>query len=218
MATFTNLINSTLKKLRESEVAGPTTNAYAAMIGEFINDTKREVEDAWNWTALRTTIPISTVGGTQQYAVTGAGKRFRLQDPKRSVYDVTNSHRLLPQPSAWVKEKLLINPNQQAPSYYYFEGFDGSEDPYVNFYAIPDAVYTINFDLIVPQDDFSIGTETLSVPSHPVILGAYAKALAERGEDNGKTHGEAIAAYGMALADTIAIDVSRTVGELDWHV
>lgn len=217
MATYTSLINSTLRKLRETAVAGPTSSDYAALIGQFVNEAKREVEDAWNWTALRTTIQVVTADGTQQYAITGAGKRFRLQNPQRSVYDVTNTHRLLPQSAVWLKESLLINTNRQQPSYYYFEGFDGNEDPYVNFYAIPDGAYTINFDLIVPQDDFSTGSEILSVPSNPVILGAYTRALYERGEDNGRTSDGAIAEYKAALSDAIAIDESLTLGETTWY-
>jgi len=217
MATYTSIINSVLRRLRESEVAGPSSTSYAALIGDFVNETKREVEEAWKWTHLRTTVPITTASGTSQYAITGAGKRWKLQHPKLSVYNATTNHRLLPQPAAWLKQQVILNANPQQPAYYYFEGYDASGDPYVTFYAIPDAVYTINMDVVIPQADFTVGSEELSVPEWPVVLGAYAKALAERGEDNGKTHGEAMQKYSLALGDAIAMDIALTTGETDWY-
>lgn len=217
MATYTSIINSVLRRLREDTIAAPSDSDYSTLIGELVNETKREVEDAWKWNALRTTIPVTTAAGTQQYAVTGAGKRFKLQSPVFSVYDATNLNRLTRQNSQWMKEQLLNNTNQQQPAYYYFEGFDSNGDPYVNFYAIPDGIYTINFELVVPQADFTVGTEVLDVPDWPVILGTYAKAIAERGEDNGKTHGEALNKFGFALSDAIAMDESLTTDETTWY-
>ena len=217
MATYATLINSVLVRLRESTVAGPTSSDYAGLIGELVNETKREVEDAWKWNTLRTTIPVTTVQGTSQYALTNAGQRFKLQDPINSVYNVTNLARLTKQNSQWVKQSALSNANEGTPSFYYFEGMDSSGDMYVNLYATPDSVYTINFELVVPQDPFTTGAEILSVPEMPVILGAYAKAIAERGEDNGSTHGGANQKYLSALSDAIAIDESITAFETTWY-
>lgn len=217
MATYTSLINSVLTKLRSSQVAGPSSSDYAALIGSFVNETKREVEDAWKWTALRQTLNVTTSAGTSQYAITGATKRFRLQDPKLSVYDATNYGRIHIVNQQWIKEQLLLNTNQQQPGWCAFNGFNSSGDPYVKFYPIPADTYVINFELVVPQADFTLGTEILSVPDWPVILGAYAKAIAERGEDDGRTHGEAQNNYGFALSDAIAFDASLVDGESTWY-
>lgn len=218
MLTYTQLINKVLRKLREDEVAGPTSSAYATLIGDMVNEAKREVEDAWKWTALRQTIQITTVDGTQEYSVTGSGQRFKLQDPTNSVYDTTNLHRLVPANAAWVRRALLENAVVQIPSYYYFEGVDANGDAKINFYSIPDGAYDINIDLVVPQEDFSVGTEVLSIPDWPVFLGAYAKAVDERGEDHGTSIGKAFHNYANAISDAIAIDESLTVGESTWHV
>jgi hypothetical protein len=218
MATYTSLINSVLVRLRESTVSGPSSTDYAGLIGALVNETKREVEDAWKWNTLRTTIPITTEQGTSQYSLTGAGQRFKLQDPLNSVYDVTNLAQLTPQNPQWIKKSALANSNEGTPSFYYFEGMDSNGDMYVHLYATPDDVATINFELVVPQDTFTVGTEVLSVPEMPVILGAYAKAIAERGEDNGSTHGGGQQKYQAALSDAIAIDESLTFGETTWYV
>jgi len=116
----------------------------------------------------------------------------------------------------WVKEQLLNDTTQGFPMYYYFEAFDSSGDPYINFYSIPNGTYTINLDLVVPQADLSSGSTELTVPEYPVILGTYAKAIAERGEDQGRTHGEAFTAYSLALGDAIAMDEALTDMETTW--
>ena len=220
MATYITLINSVLAKLRESSVATPGETTYSALIGELVNESKQAVEDAWKWSALRSTKTVTTANGTSQYVVTGSGDRFKLQNTKQSVYNTTanNLGWLYQRPSAYMKEQAIVNTTVAPPSYFYFEGLDSNGDTYVNFHATPDAVYTINFDLVVPQADFSVGTETLSVPSRAVILGAYVRALAERGEDQGNTHGEAVAHYNTALQDDIAIDESKILGETTWYV
>lgn len=217
MATYTDVINSVMRRLRESQVSGPSDNEYSLMIGELVNETKREVEDAWKWTVLRTTKTVTTAAGTSQYAITDAGNRWKLQSVKDSVYDATNLGRLRRQPASWMKEQLLTDTTQGYPAYYYFEGKDSNGDPYVNFYSIPDGVYTINFDLVVPQADLSAGDTVLSVPEWPVILGTYAKAIAERGEDDGRAHGEALNKYSLALSDAIAMDEAVTTMETDWY-
>jgi hypothetical protein len=218
MATYTQLINAVLRRLRESEVAAPTTTTYATLIGDFVNQTKREVEDAWKWHSLRQTIAVTTAASTNGYSITGAGKRFRFIDQKRRAYDATNFGYVNPGAAQVLKKNLLTDTSTGLPMNYYIEGIDSSGDPKVYFYSLPDGVYTINFDLVVPQADLSAGTDVLTVDEWPVILGAYAKALAERGEDNGKTHGEALNQYGFALSDAIAMDAALGHDEDEWMV
>jgi hypothetical protein len=218
MATYLNIINQVLVKLREPEVTAPSENDYSAMIGALVNETKREVEDAWRWTSLRQTIAIDTVDGTSTYAITGAGMRFRLQDPLTSIYNATNKHYLTKSNAQVIKKNKLENTSEGIPSAYYFEGFDTSGDPKVVLHRTPDGVYTINYNLVVPQVDLSSGSDTLDTPIWPIVLGTYAKAIAERGEDDGRAHGEALNKYGFALSDSIAIDESLTSDEVTWHV
>ena len=218
MATYTSIINSVLRRLRESEVASPTSTTYATFIGDLVNETKREVEDAWKWTALRQTVTITTADGTSQYAITGAGERFKLQEKDFSVYSTTDNLFLTPEKASYVKYRAAANGSDTGtPTELYFEGRDVNGDPYVNLFPTPDGVHSINFNLVIPQEDFVLGTEVLSVPSWPVVLGTYAKAIAERGEDNGKTHGEALNKYENALGDAIAMDESLTTGESTWY-
>jgi hypothetical protein len=58
--TYLNLVNNVLRRMREEEVASVSSNTYSKMVGDFVNDAKRTVEDSWDWSALRTTLTIST--------------------------------------------------------------------------------------------------------------------------------------------------------------
>ncbi len=218
MATYTSIINSVLRRMRESEVAGPASTSYAALVGDFVNETKREVEDTWKWTSLRQQIPISTVSGEDTVTITGAGERFKLQDAQFSVYDSTSKAYLTKQNSVYLTLALADDATLGVPEHYIFEGIDASDDPIVKLYRTPDGVYVLNFNLIVPQADFTVGTEVVKAPHFPIYLGAVAKAIAERGEDNGQTSGEAQARYQLALSDAIAMDESRTTDETTWYV
>ena len=55
------------------------------------------------------------------------------------------------------------------------------------------------------------------MPKEPVILGAYARALVERGEDGGLNSSEAYGLYRSSLADAIAIESSRYVEKDGWE-
>jgi hypothetical protein len=50
MATynFLDLTNSVLSRLREPEASSVVDNAYVKLIARYINDSKRQVEDAYN--------------------------------------------------------------------------------------------------------------------------------------------------------------------------
>ena len=216
MATYISVINQVLRKLRESTVAAPTSSTYSTLIGDFVNESRREVEDAWKWGALRTTLDVTTSNGTAEYSITGAGERWKYEHPTMSVYNETLEEYLQQRTPRWMKREAIRNTDVDRPFYYYFTGQDSSGDQKVTFHQTPGAVYTIGFNLIVPQTDMSTGSEVFSVPFQPVMLGAYAKALEERGEDNGTISDRAAQKYNMSLSDAIAIDASIYSEETTW--
>lgn len=215
--TYLNLINSVLRLLREDEVTSPTQSAYAKLIGQFVNETKREVEDSTNWVQLRNTIQVTTEADTFRYGLTGAGNRYRVLQ----VVNDTQDQELQVAPYAWMNRQFTMISSgvaKGAPTKYDINGSTTDGDPYVDLWPVPDDVYVINFNIVLPQDDLSDAGDTLTVPSWPVILGAYSKALSERGEDGGQSYGEALGRYAQALGDAIAIDMGKVPHELIWEV
>ena len=71
-------------------------------------------------------------------------------------------------------------------------------------------IYSIRFSLIVPEADFSTDASTTLLAKDPIILGAYARALVERGEDGGLSSSEAYAMYRSAMSDLIALELARS--------
>ena len=69
--TYLNLVNNVLRRLREDTVTTVTNNTYSTMVGDFVNDAKELVETAWDWSALRSTLTITTVADDYTYSLTG---------------------------------------------------------------------------------------------------------------------------------------------------
>ena len=120
--------------------------------------------------------------------------------------------------SSWMTQNLLSNTVQKGrPQYYNFNGVDSSGDTQVDIYPIPDAAYNIRFNIVLPQVELSNNADILKVPHEPVIFLAYARALAERGEDGGLASSEAAALYRQSLADAIALESGRYSEESQFY-
>lgn len=213
MSTYLETVNNVLRRLRETTVNSVNDTAYSSMIGIMVNDAKREVEDAAEWNSLSQTITVTTADGTYNYTLTGAGTRFRVID----ILNDTKNYQLRSAPTTWMNKQFLLTSYQKSsPVYYNFNGVDTSGDTQVDVFPVPNEVETLRFNLIVPQDQLSSDTTRILVPSYLVEMLAYAKAIAERGEDGGNLSSEAYALYKSALANEVAIERNRYEDELNW--
>lgn len=209
--TYLQLINQVLRKLREKDVAAVSETTYSSLIGELINETKREVEDAWEWVSLRDTVRATTVVDQYRYYM-DVGNRVKL----RSVFDDTSNAFLKLVNSEKLTQDFNTAGSTGRPTMYDFAG-SADGDYQIDVYPIPDGAYTLNFNIIRPQPDLTLATTTLDVADWPVILGAYAKAVAERGDDNGMQYQIAYKAYQDALSDAITMDAVKTHRQdMDW--
>jgi hypothetical protein len=213
--TYLELVNETLVRLREAEVTAVTDNAYSKLIGKYINDAKRQVEDAYNWNALSETLTVTTSNNLFNYVLTGIGQRFRLLDAINE-----ESNRFLFNETTAKMNDLFLNSAgtviRGAPDRFNFNGVDGNGDTQVDLYPIPDGVYNIYFNVIKPQAPLSANADQLKIPSEPVVFLAYSKALLERGEDSGINSNEAYQLYLQSLSDHIAAEANRYPDEITW--
>lgn len=91
--SYLQLVNDVLVRLREPAVTTVSQNVYSALIGALVNDAKREVEDAWQWSSLMDYLTFNCINGISSYetntmltryaapplsAPAGAGTRTRL--------------------------------------------------------------------------------------------------------------------------------------------
>ena len=206
MTTYLQAVNDVLVRLREEEVSTVSETTYSALIGKFVNDAKRHVEDAYEWNVLGTTSTITTTSGTYSYSLTGSGQKFRVQDAINS----TSKIGLENIPFALMNRYLNFGtPSTSIPKYYTFDGVDSNADTKVTLFPIPDGVYTIKFSLVVPQAVLSSDSTVISVPAELIVQSAYARALVERGEDGGLSSSEAYQLYKSMLSDYIATEATR---------
>jgi hypothetical protein len=210
---YIQLVNSVLRRLRETEVSSVNDNAYSKLIGDFVNDAKRNVEDAYNWNSLSDTLTAVTAVDIFNYVLVGSQQRFRVIDVLNDTSDVIVRNAS----TRWMNQQFLLNPTQKGtPQYYNFNGTDANGDTQVDLFPIPNGVYNIRFNVILPQPIMTSDATVLKVPYEPVIFLAYAKALAERGEDGGLASNEAYGLYRTSLADAIALESGRYFEEETW--
>lgn len=215
LPTYLQLVNDVLVRMREPEVSSVSENVLSKLVGRLVNDAKRQVEDAYNWNALTATVTAVTDPNVFNYGLTGVGGRFKVID----VYNATGKVQMSPATTEIMNSEFLTAaaPPTGRVQYYNFNGITSVGDTQVDLYPIPDSVQTILFNLYVPQDRLVNDGDTMYVPEEPVILGAFARALVERGEDGGLPSSEAYALYRSSLADHIAIEASRYVEEQSWE-
>lgn len=213
MYNYLDLVNDVLIRLREPEATSVSDSDYVKLIAKYVNDSKRQVEDAYNWNSLSETLSATTTDGIFNYVLEGSGQRFRIID----VLNDTSNSFVENASTRWMNQQFLLTTAQKgSPKYFNFNGTDSNGDTQVDLYPIPDGTYNIRFNLIKPQAPLAANGDILFVPHEPVILGAYARAIAERGEDAGLAGNEAYALYKQSLGDAIALESGRYIEEQEW--
>lgn len=207
-ATYLELVNGVLKRLREDTVTTVTETAYSELIGIFVNEAKREVEDAWQWNCLKTTITVPTVAAQRNYDLTASHSRTRVLE----AFNTTKKWRLTDLPdNSWINNLLALTTVQTgSPTHYdYAQNNTTSGTLTVRLYPLPDAIESLTFYTINPQEDLSTGSTALLVPKDPVIQLAHLKAINERGEDQGRAAEIQERLFLKTLADAISQDAAR---------
>ena len=213
MATYLSLVNDVVIRLREQSVSTVNETPYSTLIGKLVNDTKRQVENAWMWDALSTVKTVTTASGTSTYTVTGSGLYPRGAD----INDTTNNSKLRNVPTQWIIDRQQLSTVQNGnPIYYAWNGNDGT-DSKIELYPTPNGTFSISINLTVPQAKLSGDNDVLTIPAEDaVVAGAYARALVERGEDGGLSSSEAFGLYKGILGDDIAMEANRFMENDCW--
>ena len=204
--TYLELVNDVLTRLRETNVSTVSETSYSALIGKFINDAKRQIEDSYTWNSLSQTVTVTTTSGTSSYALTGVGQKFRVMDAINTTSVITLNNIAV---SDMNRKLNFGTPSQSIPSEFCFNGVDGNGDTKIDLFPVPSGVFTLKFDVIVPQSTLSSDGTSVKVLDYLVTQSAYARALIERGEDGGTASSEAYALFRGMLSDAIAMESTR---------
>ena len=209
--TYLNLMNNVLRRLREEETTSVNNTTYVKMVGDFINDAKKLVEEATDWSALRDTLVVTTAASDNSYSLTGSSDNVKVM----SVLNDTKNCFMNYQTKDWFNEQIyLVNQSEGAPLYYTYNGLDANGDTEVLVSPKPDGVYSLRFNVIKRQADLSADTDVMLVPAMPVVHLAVALLARERGETGGTSTAEYFAIADKFLSDAIAIDAAKHPEEM----
>ncbi len=212
--TYLNLVNGVLRRLREPEVTNVTSTSYSKLIADLVNDAKEIVQNAWDWSALRTTLTVTTTQGVFNYALTGSGNSIK----ELNVLNDTSNFVMMYQTAKWFDSQFLLSaPETGSPKYFTYNGVNTAGDTLIDIYPKPDGVYSIRFNCVLRNDDLSGNDDVLKIPSAPVLHLAVALASRERGETGGTSTQEYFAIADKYLSDAIAQDAGRHPEELVFY-
>jgi len=213
--TYLELVNNVLRRMREDEVSTVGQTTYSSMVGDYINDAKKLVEAAWDWSGLRTTLTVTTTSGIFNYILVGSQNRVKALNVINDTDNVFMEYR----PATWFDDKYLNqDPVSGSPAYYTYNGVDSNGDSQIDIYPKPDGVYTIRFNCIFRSQDLSADGDDVTIPPYPIIHLAIAMLARERGETGGTSAPEYFAIADTYLSDAIALDAQKHPDETIWYI
>lgn len=228
--TYKDIINSVLRRLREDEIdvswEGDLNNSneatsYQKLVGELVNDAKKYAEARHDWNILKKTSTHPLVAGVSTYNVADIRQGLRLLSVhRRKTGDILQQ---IEEPFSY------LGSTDSHPTKYsvtYTEGavpFSSSPTLGLLLHPEPTGSYSVSDYLtstyIQPQDDLKGANDSLSIPSDVVVLGAWARAISERGEDGGSVSNAVGMESEEALRQAIQLDFgNNTESERDWYV
>ena len=240
--TRKQIVNKILLRLREDQLTALQNIAdvpYAAMVGEFLNDVKEEVESAWTWSQLRTELNFSTTSGKSLYNLGNAditstalsvidsdGNLFQVtkvegydtEDASNErtkilgVYNTSSDNELRNMSDKYFNRVTKLGTQQQSlPSYWRTRGYDNQGDMIIELYPVPDTVYDFTCWAYNPQEPLTtdVSVLVLSCAETAIMHGTWARCISERGEDGGQLFDEVTKKYNDYLATAISRDRSH---------
>lgn len=213
--TYLEAINKVLRRLREDEVASPDTSSYSKLIGEFVNDANRLVEDSWDWTVLRTISPVSGItASTNTFSVSGLTEADKIL----SVFNITDNEELkLGSQARLYNNNYVQDTPRGRPTHYVPLGQDSNGNTTFQLYPDSDGARVVLFNYVARTPELTAGTDKIKCPASVVIQLAHAMAAEERGELGGTSTSKLYAIAQSSLSDAIAIDAGRVPSETVWY-
>lgn len=214
--TFLQVVNKVLVKLREAQVTTFDYSDYSALISEFVNDAKKEVENAWDWSALRQAVTFTSVIGTRVYDLSAdTNEDSRLvydENDMPMAFDITANTpiQLIEYPEDYIDKQVILQyPVQTIDQPVYFSLTQLGDGFQINFLETPLTARNYKFFFIIPQEELDDDADVVTVPWRPIRDLALRYALNERGEEIGEPGNSADRRYQETLNAAISIDAKK---------
>jgi len=233
--TFIETINEVLIRLREetigsdwsgnlNDASSSIVNDYQKMIGALVNDTVKNIEGYHDWSSNRTTVNITPLQNAISFSLY-QGTWYHGQDTQiLSVYNEDTGTVLKQVTKDFINKKTYPDTEEVGePLYYYIKGVvsSTSKEPILSIGIYPKTPSTntnLLVDIIASSNKITAADTTVLMPPQPVILGTWARAIAERGEDGGTQASVAAREARESLTHAVMIDNGNTEYENNWYV
>lgn len=213
--TYLEIVNNVLRRMREDEVSSVNETTYSKMVGDFVNDAKTIVEQAWDWSALRTTLTVTTQQNVFNYVLVGSGNSIKELNVLNDTSNIVMEYRS----ANWFDERFLLDtPTNSPPHYYTYNGVDENNDTQIDIYPKPDGEYILRFNCTLRNPLLDNDSDKVQVPSLPIVHLAVALLARERGETGGTSAAEYFTIADQFLTDAIAMDAQRHPEETVWYI
>lgn len=234
--TYREMINAVLRRLRQNTINviwdgdledATNVSAYQKLIGDFVEEVRKEVENSWNWRALFDTDTDSISGPITTPSRTIYASNFTLNISDPGLFKLvqivhTDTGQPLIELSYAEMRKLHLANTSNVPGRPMYYSISDRTDNYlgntVQVYPPADQEYEFESLMFTGEDPLTESQDITSLPSHVIILGAWARAIAERGEDGGSLSDMVFGQYSNALSDEIQKDALHSGQELIWYV
>jgi hypothetical protein len=211
--TYLEMVNAVLRKLREDTVQTVNENDYSTLVGMYINDAKRIVEDSWDWSTLRTTQNVTTSAGTSEYSLAGFGLRSEVHQ----VFDDTEKRVLNKMSLKDIRKyNMLTDDAQDDLRGYAFNGVDSNGDIKITLFPTPEGTRTVSVYGIKRTNELTSDSDTTFTAPQSIVALAFSTALDERGETGGQSGAQMLAYARQELSNAIALDANQHEEELTW--
>lgn len=203
---YLDLVNNVLRRMREDQVSSIYENQQSTVIADFINDARRHVEEAHDWTTLYTDFEFNTAASDKLYSLTGTQNRATIYDAR----NLTSMAFLKYVPSAQIRRSEMIsNPGESAPTWYTVNGVDSNGDTQIELWPVPDGIYQMSVHMVQREDDLTEDGSITTLPHMPIIHMAHMLAVSERGDVSSQDMQMLSSLAAKSLNDAIQYDMAR---------
>jgi hypothetical protein len=222
--TYKELINEVLIRLREDIIVDDSWDVainlqdesrvsdYQKMIGALVNDAKRNVESYHDWIALKTDVALFSKAGTYSYTLVNT-KAIKVLSVTNTV---TGSH-LTQSTLAYATSLRFPTKTTGEPLHYVFSGSDAVGDLKLELIPEPINDELLHIEAVKVHPKLELPNDIIRIPEQPVLLGAWMRAIAERGEDGGSQTSVVAQEFKEAINQAIIRDSGNTQYETDWY-
>jgi hypothetical protein len=210
--TYADLVNKVLRALREDTITTSLAEAYVALVGQYVNEAKEDIENGGPWYALRTTVNSATVTNTQTVDLTSSTNErtyllYSNNVPQAFVVESGRESQLQVVDVSHIVSLTALagtNTTNTLPLYVAFSRATGGLT--AHFWPVPDQAYDLRFVFVVPQEDMTVYSATITIPGGPVWREALVRAMEERGEEFSGSLEAVRARAAAALSGAILMD------------